>query len=302
MPDQVNHSFLRAVLLLTAAVIMGLSPMTAASGWELVEVKKFGSQSTKYFAARAISREIAIEIRRKVPNGDSYEVAIDAFVHGFCEFTTRHIQYRIDHAPLAEVDVMVDCCEAIFPLSRSTFKDLREGKTLFVDREPLKDCLLDDSPLWLEYSLTGLENAVSDMDKSEFVVDFTTITIDGTDLLWRSSESEHYHYEGTVTLSSMHTDLGYPMRIGGESLADCEDVTLEVDGKSLAIEQDSFTPPQIRTNYHGWVEIFIDEDAIAQLRRGDILTVHICALEGTAELKFDLLDFDRAWLDVRLGL
>jgi len=181
------------------------------------------------------------------------------------------------------------------------------GTTLYVDREPMRDCVPDGSPLRLEYSLAGLARAVAAMNGLEFIADPSAIAVDGKRLLWRGRERRQgTSPEGTATLSSERTASGYPMKVEGQSIGGCVSsdgavgsVTLSVDSGTPVELEAVFTVPQPRTHYRGWADYFIEEGTVAALKRGDVLTVTICTDEGEVDLEFELEDFGKAWAQTR---
>ena len=295
-----------AVLLV--AIAAGLAPVSPAHGWEVSERKRYGSQSTEYVAARTNSRGVALELRRMTPDESDYVAVLEFQRRNLCAHSSGwRIRYRIDGGPATAVDFHIDFLDGHFRLSRPMMRALIAGTTLYVDREPIRDCLPDGSPLRLEYSLAGLARAVADMDGLEFVLDSAAIAVDGKRLLWRALERRQgTSLERTATLSSERTASGYPMKIEGQSIGGCVDsdgaagsVALSVDGGTPVELETVFTVPQPRTHYRGWADYFIDKAAVAALKRGDVLTLGICTDEGDVDLEFDLEDFGRAWSEAR---
>ena len=295
-----------AVLLV--AIAAGLAPASPAHGWEVSERKRHGSQSTEYFAARTSSRGVALEIRRMTPDGGDYVAALEFQRRNLCAHSSGwRIRYRVDGGPQTAVELHIDFLEGQFRLPRPMMRALIAGTTLYLDREPMRDCVADGSPLRLEYSLAGLARAVADMNGLEFVVDSAAIAVDGNRLRWRGQERRQgTGLEGTATLSSERTASGYPMKVEGQSIGGgagsdgaAGSVTLSVDGGTPVELEAVFTVPQPRTHYRGWADYFIEEGTVAALKRGDVLTVGICTDEGEVDLEFDLKDFGRAWSEAR---
>ena len=109
-----------------------------------------------------------------------------------------------------------------------------------------------------------------------------------------------------TSMTRAFAKAGYPMKVEGQSIGGCAgsdgtagSVALSVDGETPVELEDVFTVPQPRTHYRGWADYFIDEAAVAALKRGDVLTVGICTDEGDVDLEFDLTDFGRAWSEAR---
>ena len=293
---------------LLVAIAAGLAPASPAQGWELTESKRHGSQSTEHFAARAVSRGVALELRRMTPDGGDYVAALEFQRRNLCAHSSGwRIRYRIDGGPETAVDFHIDFLEGQFRLPRPMMRALIAGTTLHVDREPMRNCLPAGSPLRLEYSLAGLARAVADMNGLDFVIDPASIAVDGKRLLWRALERRQgTGLEGTVTLSSERTASGYPMKVEAQSIGGCAgsdgvagSVALSVDGGTPVELEAVFTVPQPWTHYRGWADYFIEEGTVAALKRGGVLAVSICTDEGDVDLEFDLKDFDRAWSEAR---
>ena len=302
------HCLAAGLSALLVAIAAGLAPVSPAHGWEVSESKWFGSQATEYVAARTSSLGVVLELRRMAPDGGDYVAALEFQRRNLCAHSSGwRIRYRIDGGPEIAVDFHIDFLEGRFHLPRPTMRALIAGTTLHVDREPIRDCLPDGSPLRLECSLAGLARAVADMNGLEFVLDPATIAVDGKRLLWRGQERRQGAGLGvTATLSSERTASGYPMKIEGQSIGGCAgsdgaagSVALSVDGGTPVELEAVNTVPQPRTHYRGWADYFVDEAAVAALKRGDVLTVEICADEGDVDLEFDLKDFGRAWSEAR---
>ena len=227
------------------------------------------------------------------PDGGDYVAALEFHRRNLCAHSPGwRIRYRVDGGPETAVDYHIDFLEGRFRLPRPTMRALIAGTTLYLDREPMRDCLPDGSPLRLEYSPAGLARAVADMDGLEFAVDPAAIAVDGKRLLWRGQERRlGTDLEGTATLSSERTASGYPMKIEGQSIGGCAgsdgaagSVALSMDGGTPVELEALFTVPQPRTHYRGWANYFIEEGTVAALKRGGVLTVAICTDEGDVDL------------------